>query len=113
MKAGRLRHRVSLQKPATGRLPSGQPAAGWTEVASVRADVADVSGRELLGSGAELSSTTTRIWIRRYPGIPVTTGWRIVHPRPTGNGEIFDIRSVISAENGTRLELLCEKGVKQ
>ncbi|MBF4651616.1 phage head closure protein, partial [Cronobacter sakazakii] len=67
MKAGRLRHRVILQKPATGRLPSGQPATGWVDVASVRAEVADVSGREMMDGGAELSSTTTRIWMRRYP----------------------------------------------
>ncbi|KFC90326.1 hypothetical protein GLAD_04133 [Leclercia adecarboxylata ATCC 23216 = NBRC 102595] len=51
--------------------------------------------------------------MRRYPGIPVSTGWRAVHLPPTGNGEIYDIKSAISAENGTRLELLCEKGVKQ
>ncbi|EGT4273723.1 phage head closure protein [Cronobacter sakazakii] len=113
MKAGRLRHRVILQKPATGRLPSGQPATGWVDVASVRAEVADVSGREMMDGGAELSSTTTRIWMRRYPGIPVTTGWRAVHLPPTGGGEIYDIKSAISAESGTRLELLCEKGVKQ
>ncbi|PUY48786.1 head-tail adaptor protein [Cronobacter sakazakii] len=50
---------------------------------------------------------------RGYPGIPVTTGWRAVHLPPTGGGEIYDIKSAISAENGTRLELLCEKGVKQ
>jgi hypothetical protein len=51
--------------------------------------------------------------MRRYPGIPVSTGWRAVHLPPTGNGDIYDIQSAISAENGTRLELLCEKGVKQ
>lgn len=113
MKAGRLRHRVTLQKPASGRLPSGQPATGWVDVASVRAEVTDVSGRERIEGGAEVSSTTTRIWMRRYPGIPVSTGWRAVHMPPTGNGEIYDIQSAISAENGTRLELLCEKGVKQ
>ncbi len=113
MKAGRLRHRITLQKPATGRLPSGQPATGWVDVASVRAEVADVSGREMMDGGAELSSTTTRIWMRRYPGIPVTTGWRALHLPPTGDGEIYDIKSAISAENGTRLELLCEKGMKQ
>ncbi|POU71687.1 head-tail adaptor protein [Leclercia sp. LSNIH6] len=113
MKAGRLRHRVTLQKPATGRLPSGQPATGWVDVASVRAEVVDVSGREMMDGGAELSSTTTRIWMRRYLGIPVTTGWRAVHLPPTGGGETYDIKSAISAENGTRLELLCEKGVKQ
>ncbi|AXF62407.1 head-tail adaptor protein [Leclercia sp. W6] len=113
MKAGRLRHRVTLQKPASGRLPSGQPATGWVDVASVRAEVADVSGRERIEGGAEVSSTTTRIWMRRYPGILVSTGWRAVHLPPTGNGEIYDIQSAISAENGTRLELLCEKGVKQ
>ncbi|MCK1969199.1 phage head closure protein [Franconibacter sp. IITDAS19] len=113
MRAGRLRHRVTLQKPASGRLPSGQPATGWVDVFSVRAEVADVSGRELIDGGAEISSTTTRIWMRRYPGIQVSTGWRAVHLPPTGNGEIYDIKSAISAEKGTRLELLCEKGVKQ
>jgi len=51
--------------------------------------------------------------MRRYPGVQVSTGWRAVHLPPTGNGEIYDIKSAISAENGTRLELLCEKGVKQ
>lgn len=113
MRAGRLRHRVTLQKPASGRLPSGQPANGWVDVTSVRAEVADVSGREMIDGGAEISSTTTRIWMRRYPSIPVSAGWRAVHLPPTGNGEIYDIKSAISAENGTRLELLCEKGVKQ
>ncbi|TKI02766.1 phage head closure protein [Martelella alba] len=112
MKAGRMRYRVTLQKPASGRLPSGQPATGWIDAGSVRADITDISGRELMDSGADLSGTTARIWIRRYKTIPVTTGWRLVHEPPTGNGEVYDIKSAITAENGTRLELLCEKGVK-
>ena len=108
-----MRYRVTLQKPASGRLPSGQPATGWTDVASIRASIVDVSGRELLDSGASLSGTTSRIWIRRVPGITVTGGWRIVHLPPTGSGETYDIKSVTRAENGQRLELLCETGVKQ
>ncbi len=113
MRAGPMRYRVTLQKPASGRLPSGQPATGWTDVKSVRASIADVSGRELLNSGAELSGTTSRIWLRRISGVTVTSGWRVVHNPPTGEGEVYDIKSVTRAENGTRLELLCEKGVKQ
>jgi SPP1 family predicted phage head-tail adaptor len=113
MRAGPLRYRVTLQKPATGRLPSGQPATGWVDVKSVRASISDVSGRELLDSGAEISGTTSRIWIRRVPRVVISAGWRIVHNPPTGNGAVYDIKSAITAENGTRLELLCEKGVKQ
>jgi len=113
MRAGPMRYRVTLQKPASGRLPSGQPATGWTDVKSVRASIADVSGRELLNSGAELSGTTSRIWLRRISGVTVTSGWRVVHNSPTGAGEVYDIKSVTRAETGTRLELLCEKGVKQ
>jgi head-tail adaptor len=79
----------------------------------VRASISDVSGRELLDSGAEISGTTSRIWIRRVPGVVISAGWRVVHNPPTGNGEAYDIKSAITAENGTRLELLCEKGVKQ
>lgn len=108
-----MRYRVTLQKPASGRLPSGQPATGWENVASCRASIADVSGRELLNAGAELSGTTTRIWLRRISGGTVTSGWRVVHNPPTGEGEVYDIKSVTRAENGNRLELLCEKGVKQ
>lgn len=108
-----MRYRVTLQKPASGRLPSGQPATGWEDVASRRASIADVSGRELLNSGAEQSGTTTRIWIRINPGEVISTGWRVIHLPPTGSGEVYDIKSAISAENGTRLELLCEKGLKK
>ncbi|MEI2264233.1 phage head closure protein [Erwinia sp. CGal63] len=108
-----MRYRVTLQKPASGRLPSGQPATGWENVASCRASIADVSGRELLNAGAELSGTTTRIWLRNNLREAISTGWRVVHNPPTGAGEVYDIKSAITAENGTRLELLCEKGVKK
>lgn len=108
-----MRYRVTLQKPASGRLPSGQPATGWTDVTNVRASIVDISGRDLLNSGAELTGTTSRIWFRRVPGIAITGGWRVAHLSPTGDGEVYDIKSVVRAENGTRLELLCEVGVKQ
>lgn len=113
MKAGRMRHRVTIQRPATGRLSSGQPATGWEDVTSVRAEVTDISGHELLDSGTEQSETTVRIWMRRYAAVPITSANRIEHRPPTGHGEIYDIESVITAENGTRLELLCKKGVKK
>ncbi|MCC3703484.1 phage head closure protein [Rouxiella badensis] len=113
MKAGRLRYRVMLQKPAEGRLPSGQPNTGWVDVKSVRADITDVSGRELLDSGAEVSGTTTRIWIRKYPDIALNASWQITHLPPTGNNEVYNVKNVISAENGKRLEILCETGVKK
>jgi len=113
MRAGPMRYRVMLQKRAAGRLPSGQPATGWTDVKSVRASIADVSGRELINSGAEVAGKTSRIWIRNNLSERITSGWRVVHNPPTGKGEVYDIKSVISAENGTRLELLCEEGVKQ
>lgn len=113
MKAGRLRYRVMLQKPASGRSPSGEPATGFQNVLSVRADIADVSGRELMDSGAEIGGTTTRIWIRKYPGVMPQSNWQVVHLPPTGDNEIYDVKSVISAENGKRLEILCEMGVKK
>lgn len=108
-----MRYRVMLQKPAEGRLPSGQPNTGFVDVKSVRADITDISGRELLDSGAELSGTTTRIWIRNYPGARPDAAWQITHIPPTGEGEVYNVKSVISAENGKRLEILCETGVKK
>ena len=113
MKSGRMRNRIMLQKLGEGRLPSGQPSTGWVDVKSVRADISDISGRELLDSGAEVAGTTTRIWIRKYPDAVPTAAWRIVHLPPTGSNEVYDVKSVLSGENGTRLEILCEKGIKQ
>ncbi|MGC8423244.1 head-tail adaptor [Chimaeribacter arupi] len=106
MRAGPLRHRIIIQRPASIRLPSGQPEKTWVDSASLRAEVRDISGRELLSSGAELSEATVRIRLRYRADI--TSECRVLL-----RGKVHEIVSVIADAMLTSLELLCKQGVKQ
>ena len=108
MKAGALRHRVTLQDfgevvdPATG-----YRTKIWRAVASdIPAEVAPLSGREYLAAAATQSAVTARITMRWRPG--VTAQQRIVH-----GDAIYDIESVLpDAKSGREhLTLMCSTGV--
>ncbi|PHM46502.1 phage head closure protein [Xenorhabdus miraniensis] len=105
MKAGRLRHRILLQHFVQITLPSGQRRQEWQDVATVWAEVRHISGRELLASGAALSETTVRVWLRYRPD--VTSAFRLVF-----RGQVYDIQAVIPDPKRIQLELLCKQGVK-
>ncbi|MBD1229127.1 phage head closure protein [Xenorhabdus griffiniae] len=105
MQAGRLRHRITLQNFTQIKLPSGQRRQEWQDVATVWAEVRHISGRELLASGANLSETTVRVWLRYRAD--VTSAFRMVF-----RGQVYDIQAVIPDPKRTQLELLCKQGVK-
>ncbi|WP_272670930.1 phage head closure protein [Providencia sp. PROV147] len=105
MKAGLLRHIVTFQRNELIKLPSGARGNQWVDIATTRAEVKPISGRELLASGAEMSEITVRVWMRFRPDINSTC-------RMVFNGLNYDIQSVIPDVKNTRLELLCKQGVK-
>ncbi|MBD2782858.1 phage head closure protein [Xenorhabdus szentirmaii] len=105
MRAGRLRHRVTIEKQTSSRTPSGSVIREWSDVASVWAEVRPISGRELVASGAVLTEVTIRIWLRYRADI--TTSHRIIY-----QGNSFAITVVIPNAQHTRLELLCKGGVR-
>lgn len=72
MRAGRLRHRVTFQARAPGRDAEGQPNGEWNNVATVWADVEDLTGRELIRGGVASGEITTRITCRWRPDINAT-----------------------------------------
>lgn len=107
MQAGRLRHRVTIQNFITTELPSGQELEQWQNTASVWGEVKDISGRELIGAGAELPEATTRIWIRYRSD--VSSASRILF-----RGLVYAIAAPPMADaKFTRLEILCKQGVEQ
>jgi len=89
MRAGTLRHRVTLQSnikvqdPATGYMTQS-----WTDVAKVRAAVAPLSAREFIAAQAMQADVTTRITIRYRAG--VTAAMRILH-----DGKTYNITGVL------------------
>ena len=64
MKAGDLRHRVSLQVSTPVQGASGEMVDSWATTATVWAAVEPLSGRELLLAQQAASSVTHRVRIR-------------------------------------------------
>ena len=75
MKAGKLRHRVTLQEDqAAGTQDSyGQEVEDWQDVATVWAAVEPLQGREFLGGKQLVAEVTTRIRIRYFSGLQIET----------------------------------------
>ncbi|SFO07298.1 phage head closure protein [Xenorhabdus japonica] len=109
MRAGALRHRITLQNFTQIQLPSGQRMQKWQDVATVWAEVKHISGRELMASGAVFSEATVRIWLRYRADI--TTANRIFYQGDNASGQFFNIVAVIPDPQHTRLELLCKGGL--
>lgn len=66
MRAGRMRHKITIQKWADDSPPvnsAGEPAGSWTTYARPWAEMIEESGRESLQSGFQgFSSAVFRIW---------------------------------------------------
>ena len=105
-RAGRLRHRVSLQEyvelvdPSTGARDND-----WREIAKIWASIEPLSARDFIQSSALQSQVTTRITIRFRAG--VNASMRIVH-----KGRVYNVTGVL-ADRDTGLEYLtlpCTEG---
>ncbi|MDO8777082.1 MAG: phage head closure protein [Burkholderiaceae bacterium] len=104
MRAGTLRHRVTVRAPATGQDAYGEPLAGWTDFAvNVPASITDLSGREFMAAAATQNAVQSKIGIRALAGI--TAAMRVVH-----GADVYNIESVLRQRDGSLL-LMCSKGV--
>jgi len=105
MKAGELRHLVTLQTLDVGQDDVGQPVHTFTNFADVYADVRYLSGLETVKSGAALGILRASIRIRWRPDILPTM--RVLH-----GAVIFDIKAVqVDPTGRTYYDLVCESGV--
>ncbi|HCT3326637.1 phage head closure protein [Proteus vulgaris] len=109
MKAGRLRHHITIQKAEKKRTPSGSVVTEWVNIAAVAAEVKAISGRELMASGMIMSEATIRIWLRYRADI--TTSHRVVYHKLNTVGDKFGIVAVIPDTKNSLLELLCKGGI--
>ncbi|MFT7337628.1 MAG: SPP1 family predicted phage head-tail adaptor [Marinobacter maritimus] len=107
MRAGKLRHRVTIQQPGQTQDPvTGEMLNGWTDYAKAWASVEPLSVKEFIASEAGQSEVTARITIRHREGI--TPKMRVLH-----RGKIYNIKGVL-ADPKSGLEYLtlpCSEGV--
>jgi len=112
IKAGKLRHRVTLQAPGLTQDPvSGEMVPGWADwpVAGAKhwASIEPLSARDFIAAQANQSEITARIVIRYREGILPTM--RILH-----RGKVYAIQGVLpDADSGLEyITLPVSEGVK-
>ena len=101
MRAGRLRHRVTLQSPAQSRDAIGAPVTRWIDVATVWAAVEPLTVRELAIFAQTTALASHKVTIRSYSTLK--PDWRI-----TFGDRAFEIEGILDKEErGREMTVLC------
>ncbi|WP_417292318.1 phage head closure protein [Desulfovibrio porci] len=102
MRAGALRHQVTLQRFVRGQDAYGGPVEEWVDVATVWASLEAMNGREFFASQQTQSEVTQRIRIRYMPG--VAADMRVVH-----QGTVFNIVAPLPDNRQREIVLMCKE----
>ena len=101
MRAGRLRHTITIERMTSTQDPFGQPIEEWVSLGTYPASIEPINGREYFAAQANQSELTTRIRTRYIEGVKPQD--RITH-----DGTVYDIQSVIDTEmRHAELVLMC------
>ena len=103
MRAGNLRHRVTIQARSTAISDSGASTDTWANVGTVWARISPAKGKAIT-AGAESSGVQAfQITIRKPPHLTVDQDSRIVHA-----GVVYQIQDPVDPElHGERIDLIC------
>lgn len=77
MRAGLLRHRVTLQSPSATQNEYGEEVITWTDERTVYASIEPLRGREYLEARAQTQELSHRIRMRYQPDKSLHPSWRI------------------------------------
>lgn len=110
MKAGRLRHRVRLERPTTTLDAFGGILKDWQTVAEVPAAVDAITGREFLAADRELAGVTWRVTIRETPGLVIEPNWRAVD---VDTPRTFDFVEILPSHNRAEITIAATCGLSQ
>jgi len=103
MKAGALRHRVTIQRLVTTRDSFGAALETRTDIATVWASVEPIGGRELWQMQQVTAEVSTRVRMRYRSDVVPTM-------RLCFGSRILEVTNVIDTEERHReLELLCRE----
>ena len=112
MRAGRLRHRITLQSPSGSQDALGERTTTWTDAcAPVWAAIEPLRASEVFAAAQNQASTTHRIQIRYdSSNSEIDSSWRVKF-----GDRIFTIDGPprnFNEKNRT-LELLCTEGLRE
>jgi SPP1 family predicted phage head-tail adaptor len=103
MRAGRLRHRITIQEKSVSRNTYGEEQISWVDVATVWGAVEPLRGDEFIESARAGAEVTTRIVIRYRSGIQPEM--RVVY-----GSHVYDVVAVIDVDGrGRELQLMCRE----
>jgi len=105
LRAGRLRHIVTIQRVTETQDGYGDKSEAWADVADLRAGIEPLRGREFFDAQHVSADVTTKIVIRYYSGI-------VPKMRVINGSRIWEIKSVIDPDERHReLQLMCTEVV--
>lgn len=87
MRAGLLDSLITIEQPSTSVDAIGQPIAGWSKLADVRASIRVNSGLAQIRAGADVAVVRASVRIRRRSD--VRAGMRILHA-----GTVYEVEVV-------------------
>lgn len=107
MEAGRLRHRVELQRVAVTTDSHGDQVKTWSTLDTVWAEKIELTGRERNIGAVILADVTHEFRIRARPDLALTPKDRVKY-----GSRVFDIRAVIErADSRSEYRLQCTEAV--
>jgi SPP1 family predicted phage head-tail adaptor len=110
MKAGRLRHKVTLQAQATTVDSFGAPNNTWSTIAVRRASIEPLMGKEYYANSGEHSELTTRIRLRFDSTISDLRPFDRAVDASGATDVVYDIQSVQNPREGDReMVLMCTR----
>lgn len=116
MKAGRLRHRLRLERPTTDTSDAfGGVVKVWEVVTEVDAAIDAITGREFMAADRELAGITWRITLREIPGIEIEPDWRGVEIEgdPPQDTHVFDFIATLPSHARNDITLAATSGQSQ
>lgn len=99
VRAGEMRHQISIQVRSTARDAVGEPSNIWNDFANVRAALVTTPGKEIWASAQREGRVPVLFRIRYLEG--VTPAMRVVF-----GGKVHNILSAIDPDNGRKLEMV-------
>lgn len=109
MRAGKLRHMITLQSPTGTRDAVGERTTTWTHVMATKASITPVKSTERFIDPQLKGSITHKLRIRYASEIAaIDTSWRAVF-----EARVFVINGVRDIEeHHHEIELLCTEGLR-
>jgi SPP1 family predicted phage head-tail adaptor len=105
VRAGKLRHRITIEQVAETQDSDGSVIETWSTFANAQASIDPISGREYFAAQTTQADVTHRISLRFISGV-------IPKMRVKYGSRNFDILSVINVgERNRELQLMCRETI--